>query len=338
VNRARIITGAVIALVILLAIVFFSAAVVIDETEQAVIVRLGRPVHVIVGDRTEEEWKTIRETVTEYSRKSGHEVKLSRGAGLYMKTPFVEVVRIFENRILEYDVDPGGIVTRDKQQMNVDYFAKWRIVNPLLLLQAATTELNVRAKLDDIVFSVLKENLSRADRVEIVRTSNDLVDAYPERPIETIRYGRGDIMAQVLMDVKEQTTSLGIEVIDVRIKRADLLPENKQAVFDRMNAERHRISEQFRAEGKKEQQRIEAETDREIKVIRAEAQREAEILIGEGEAGAAAIYAAAYDPHRDFYSFSRRLEALRRSVDAKTRMVIGTDSPLFRYLKDEAGK
>jgi membrane protease subunit HflC len=172
--------------------------------------------------------------------------------------------------------------------------------------------------------------------VEIVRSTNRLLREYPDLPLLEVRegFGRDEIMGRITEQADRRLGESGIRVLDVRIKRADLLPRNERAVFDRMSAERQRISDQNRAEGKKEQQKIQAEADKQVQIILANAQRDAEILLGEGEAEAARIYAAAYEAHREFYTFIRGLEALEKSVDTKTRLVIGTDSPIFRYLKD----
>lgn len=324
--------AAVLALVGL--ILLKSSVFVVDETEQAVVVRLGRPVHVIAGERDEEAWSHIKAAVVEEEKRSDTTIRLSRGAGLYFKTPFVDDVKILDDRILEYDSKPAEIVTRDKKQLRVDNYARWQIENPLLFLLRVKDVIQAQSRLDDIVFSALREHLSRADMVEIVRSSNRLRDQNPE--LREIRegFGRDEIMERVTTQADTKLAQSGIRVLDVRIKRADLLPQNERAVFERMSAERRRISDQNRAEGKKEQQKIQAEADKQVQIILANAGRDAEILLGEGEAGAAAIYSAAYESYREFYTFIRGLQALEKSMDKKTRLVIGTDSPVFRYLKE----
>ncbi|MEN8149852.1 MAG: protease modulator HflC [Planctomycetota bacterium] len=311
---------------------------VVDETEQAVVVRLGRPVHVIAGDRTDEAWKKIEAAVAEEEKRSNTTIRLSRGAGLYFKTPFVDDVKILDDRILEYDSKPAEIVTRDKKSLNVDNYARWQIENPLLFLLRVKDEIKAQSRLDDIVFSDLRQFLSKSDMWEIVRTTNGVLEQDPE--LKSIRegYGRDEILQRVTTLANSKLGEHGIRVLDVRIKRADLLPRNERAVFERMTAERKRKSDQNRAEGKKEQQKIQAEADKQVQIILAEADRDAQILLGEGEATAAATYAAAYEAHREFYSFIRGLEALEKSVDENTRLVIGTDSPVFRYLKEMTTK
>jgi len=331
---ALAVAAAVLVLVVL--ILLKSAAFVVSEAEQAVVVRLGRPVHVIAGERDDTAWKRIEAAVAEEEKRSGTSIRLSRGAGLYFKTPFVDDVKILDDRILEYDSKPAEIVTRDKKQMRLDNFARWQIENPLLFLLRVRDEIQAQSRLDDIVFSSLREHLSRADMVEIVRSTNRLLERFPEVGLAAIRegYGRDEIMARVTAEASVKLAVSGIRLLDVRIKRADLLPRNERAVFDRMSAERMRISDQNRAEGKKEMLKIQADADKQVQIILAEADKDAEILLGEGEALAAAIYAEAYEAYREFYTFIRGLEALEKSVGTGTRLVIGTDSPVFRYLKE----
>jgi membrane protease subunit HflC len=167
-----------------------------------------------------------------------------------------------------------------------------------------------------------------------VRSSNRLREQNPDLVEIREGFGREEILTRVLVDADRRLSDLGIRVLDVRIKRADLLPDNERSVFQRMSAERRRISDQNRAEGMKEQQKIQAEADKQVRIILANAGRDAEIMLGEGEAGAAKIYAEAYESYREFYTFIRGLQALEKSMDKKTRLVIGTDSPVFRYLKE----
>jgi membrane protease subunit HflC len=324
-----------VALAVVVGLLLLTSAVfVVDETEQAVVVRLGRPVHVIAGERDDAAWKKIEQAVAEEEKRSGTSIRLSRGAGLYFKTPFVDDVKKFDDRILEYDSKPAEIVTRDKKSLKVDNYARWQIENPLLFLLRVKDETRAQSRLDDIVFSDLRQFLSKSDFWEIVRSTNRVREYSPDlKPIRE-GFGRDEILGRVMETANGKLAENGIRVLDVRIKRADLLPRNERAVFERMSAERRRISDQNRAMGKKEQQKIQAEADKQVQIILAEAGKDAEILLGEGEAQAAAIYAEAYEAYREFYTFIRGLQALEKSVDTKTRLVIGTDSPVFRYLKE----
>jgi membrane protease subunit HflC len=334
-KKPAILFGA-LGLAVVLLILVVSSVFVVDETEQAVVQRFGRPVHVIVGDRAGDTFAAIEKAVKDASKEEGTEIKISRGAGFYFKTPFVEDVKIFDDRILEYDSKPADIVTKDKKQLKVDNFARWRIENPFLFLRRVQDETAAQPRLDDVIFSALREHLSKAHMVEIVRSSNRVLEENPDLETIPVRegFGRDEIMERVTAQAEEQLAQYGMRVIDVRIKRAELLPRNEQAVYERMSAERRRISDQNRAEGKKEQQKIQAEADKQVQIILADAEKGAQILLGEGEAEAAAIYAAAYEAHREFYSFKRGLEALELSIGTNTRLVLGTDSPVFRYLKD----
>jgi len=320
------ITAATAAAVLL--ILLANSVFMIHETEQAVVTRLGRPVRVIQGGLFDEVGKkAFREVV-----RTGKEMEIPYvfGAGLYFKQPFIESVVKYENRILEYDSLPTDVVTADKKHLLVDNYAEWRIKDPLKFLQTVRTESGAQTRLDDIVYSVLREELARNSLIEIVRTSN--------RPSfkRQIKNGRARIMQKVTEQCNHLAQEYGIEVIDVRIKRADLPTENMRAVFERMKAERERISKQFRSEGQEEAEKIKAETDRDVTILLAEARKEAEIIHGKADAEATRIYAEAYSQNEEFYLFMRSLEAIEKTISKKnTSIIISTGSTLYEYLKHE---
>ena len=246
----------------------------------------------------------------------GEPVRTITEPGLYMKLPDpVQRVTIFDKRLLDYDADANAIYTKDKKILILDNYARWRIVDPLLFMQALRTENEAIARLDDIVYSELRKELGQHDLVDVVSTN------------------RAAIMALVTERSDVAARQYGISVVDVRVKRADLPPENEAAVFNRMRAERAREAKTYRSEGEEEALKIMAETDLEAATISAEAYQTAQGIRGEGDAEALAIYAAAYRNAAGFFEFTRSLEAYEKSLDERTVLVLPPDSEFFKYLQ-----
>ena len=272
--------------IFVLAILFvLSSIITIDETEQIVILQFGKPV------------KTIKEP------------------GLNFKLPApLQVANSFEKRLLEYDVPPEEILSRDKKSLIIDNYVRWRIVDPLLFLQTVKAVPTAKTRLDDIVYSELRQELGTHDMVEIITENREL------------------IMDKVTKASNEETRDFGIEVVDVRIRRVDLPRENEASIYARMEAERKRQANKFRSEGEEEAQKIRAATDRDKTVILADAYKQAQEIRGEGEARALDIYAASFSKDPDFYEFLRTLETYEKVIDKKTTLVLPGDSKLFKEL------
>jgi membrane protease subunit HflC len=324
----RIWTAAAAAVGFIVLLLLANSFFIVDETKQAVVTQLGEPVTIILGSLPQEQRAGFDKAIEEYSRGAKSHIAIKQGAGLHMKVPFLQQVILLEDRVLEYDSEPTDIVTKDKKHLLVDNFARWRIVNPLLFVQAVRTEHDAQTRLDDIIYSILREELAKSNLIEIVRTDNSI-----ETLKEHINTGRETIMNAVTKKTNERVKELGIEVVDVRIKRADLPQENLTAVFNRMKAERSRISKQYRSEGEEEAAKIRAETDRDVKIILAEAYKEAETTKGRGDAKAAAIYADAYSANEEFYTFLQSLEAIDTSVSASDQLIISTKGGVYKFLK-----
>ena len=273
-----------IVLVIVIVIVLASSVFTVDETEQAIVTRLGKYV------------RTVSEP------------------GLGFKTPFVENVHKFEDRVLEYDAAAAPIITSDKKHLVIDNYARWRIVEPLKLYQTVRDESGAQARLDDIVFSEIREELARHTLTEIVSVNREA------------------IMEKVHKQCDNKAREYGIEVMDVRIKRADLPGEVAHSVYARMKAERQRIAKKYRSEGEEEAVKIRAQTDKEKTILLAESYRIAEKLKGEGDAEAIKIYAEAFEKDPEFYAFVRTLKAYEKSLKRDTTIVLSSDSELFQYL------
>ena len=274
-----------IAIFTLIILFVLSTIIVVDETEQIVILQFGKPV----------------QTITD--------------PGLNFKFPApIQVSNSFDKRLLEYDVPPEEILSRDKKSLIIDNYVRWRIVDPLLFLQTVRAIPTAKTRLDDIVYSELRQELGNHDMAEIITETREL------------------IMEKVTIASNEETSKYGIEVIDVRIRRVDLPRENEASIYARMEAERKRQANKFRSEGEEEAQKIRAATDRDKTVILAEAYKTAQMIRGEGEAEALDIYAKSFSKDPDFYEFLRTLETYEKVIDKKTTLVLPGDSKLFKAL------
>jgi membrane protease subunit HflC len=246
----------------------------------------------------------------------GKPVRTVQKAGLYFKLPWpIQSVSVFDKRLLDYDAAPEDITTKDKKKLTLDNYAKWRIIDPLKFLETVQTENGAQARLDDIIYSELRAELGQHDLEEVVTVNRDT------------------IMYVVTEKANKKMLEYGIEVVDVRIKRADLPPENEKSVYDRMRAERHRIAKQYRSEGEEESLKIRAATDKDKKIILAEAYKQAQMVRGEGEARAIEIYANAFRKDEEFYDFYRTLAAYKGTLNKRTTMVLPLDTEFFKYLR-----
>ena len=245
----------------------------------------------------------------------GDPVRVVREPGLYWKIPLIQSVIYFDRRLLDQDTSPKEILTRDKQQLVVDNYTRWRIIDPLQFLRSVRDENGAQSRLDDIVYSNLRETLGRHTLSEIVS----------ER--------RGELMESVTRRSDEKAREYGIEVVDVRVKRADLPEKNELNVFNRMRTERERLAKKFRAEGDEEARKIRSGSDKEVQILLADARQQAEITRGAGDAQAVAIFADAYGRDPEFYQFVRTLEAYGRTLGEGTTVILSPDSEFFRLLR-----
>ncbi|MEY4527949.1 MAG: FtsH protease modulator HflC [Nitrospirota bacterium] len=245
----------------------------------------------------------------------GAPVKNITEPGLYAKVPFIQEVTYFDKRLLDYDSDPQDVITQDKKTLLLDNFAKWRITDPLKVYQNFQSQRGALQRLHDIIYSELRVELGRHDLAEIVSTT------------------RAELMKVVTQRSNEKASAYGIEIQDVRIKRADLPEQNEKAVFARMQAERERQAKQYRAEGAEEAQKIRSDAEKDREIILAQAYKEAEELRGEGDAKAFKVYADAYRQDPKFFEFTRSMEAYKKTFKDKSTLVMSPDSEFFRYLK-----
>lgn len=246
--------------------------------------------------------------------------KIITEPGLNWKIPGMETVEFFDKRILDLDTAPQEVTVSDQKRLVVDAFTRYRVTEPLKFYQTVRGIQNVRSTLGPIVDSSLRRVLGGASFQDVVRDK------------------REDLMNRIAKSVNDEGKEFGIEVVDVRIKRADLPRPNSQSVFARMKAERDREAAEFRAEGAAAANRIRATADREVTVLVAEANRKSEQMRGEGDAERNRIFAEAYGRDPDFFAFYRSMQAYDNSMQAKgTRMLLSPDSEFFRYFNNPLG-
>ena len=299
-----------IGILLALLVVISASAYRVGEAEQAIITQFGDPVGDPISD-----------------------------PGLHFRVPFVQQVNYFDKRFLEWDGNPNQVPTRDKRFIWVDTYARWRIVDPLRFFQRLRDERGAQSRLDDILDGETRNAVASYDLIELVRNSNRNPDDIPieaeeeEVILNIIEKGRQQVSREILERAAGRTADLGIELLDLRIKRINYVEEVQQDVFGRMIAERQRIAELYRSEGQGEAARIEGERERDLQQIQSEAFKTAEELRGNADAEATNIYADAYGRDADFYSFMRSLETYEKIIDPGTMMILGTDSELLRYIE-----
>ncbi len=300
-------------LIFLAIVAVASAAFIVRETDQVILTQFGKP----VGDPIAE-------------------------PGLHFKVPIVQKVSRFEKRFLEWDGDATELTTKDKRFIFVDTYARWRITDPLLFFQRLQDERRAQSRLDDILDGETRNAIANHNLVEVVRTSNrepaqDLSQSDIQASLEEVEVGRERIRLEILSAAQARTSDLGIEVLDVQIKRINYVEDVRRKVYDRMIAERRRIADRYRSEGEGEAARISGELERELKRIQSEAYRTAEEIIGTADAEATEIYAKAYDQSADsrsFYEFLKTMETLALTADERTSVLLSTEGEFYRFLKE----
>lgn len=224
--------------------------------------------------------------------------------GLYLRRPFIQQLVKYDDRVLDLDSTPEEIVTKDKKRLVVDTFMRWRIEDATKFYETQRTMSSGRAQLNTIMSSATKRSLARHDAQEIISGE------------------RRNIMNSILSEIREEASRFGIEVVDVRIKRADLPPENSQAVYNRMRAERNKEAKEIRAGGEEEAQKIRANAERERTILIADAENKSQVLRGTGDAEAIKIFADAFGKNPEFYRLTRTLDAYRRSLAKDNAMLV----------------
>jgi membrane protease subunit HflC len=261
----------------------------------------------------------IRENEQALILQFGNPQKQVDDAGLNFKTPFIQDVIYFDKRILDYDASAAEIPTLDQKQLVVDAFARYKIIDPLKFYQTVATESIAESQLNNIINSNLRDSFGK--------------QLFTKLMTET----RAKLMAEISKKVDAAMRSLGIQVIDVRIKRVDLPEENSQAIFRRMQTQREQEARRIRAEGDRKAREIRADADKQQRVIVAEAKKTSEILRGEGDAVATKLYNDAFGRDRDFFDFYRSLQAMRTGLIGDTTSYVGPpQGEFYRFFKGES--
>ena len=263
---------------------------------------------------------TVRPTEQALVLRFGQAINVVRDPGLYFKLPFVDGVVRIDKRILALDLPEQEVIASDQKRLRVDAFARYRVIDPLLFYQSLGSVERANEQLATFMNSGLRRVLGESTFQEVVRDK------------------RADLMNRIRDQVNTQAKNLGIAVVDVRIRRADLPQANSQAIFTRMQTERQREAAEIRAQGAEAAQRIRAKADRDVVVVVAEANREAERIRGEGDGQRNNIFAQAYGQDQDFFSFYRSMQAYEQSLGSNdTRLLLSPDSEFFRYFRMPSG-
>ena len=282
--------GAIAVLLLITAIVGYSALFTVYQTQQALVVRLGKVVRVV------------------------------NEPGLHVKVPFIDSVIDIDKRILDLEAPAQEIIASDQKRLVVDAFARYRIHDPLRFYQTLGSKAAADSQLNILLNSTLRRVLGGVTFIQVVRDE------------------RAELMARIRDLIDHEAANYGIEVVDARIRRADLPEQNSQAVYQRMQTERQREAAEYRAQGSQKSQEIRAKADRDVTVLFADATSQAEQIRGQGDSERNRIFADAYNRDPGFFSFYRSMQAYEKAMQhGDTRLVLRPDSDFFRYFSDPAG-
>lgn len=282
------------------AFILLSSVFIVNQTEQALILQFGKPVRVI------------------------------KEAGLHFKTPFVQNVEYFDNRLLDFDADQNEVIAADQKRLIVDAFVRYRITDPLRFKQTVGNEVTMRSRLNSILESSLRQVLG----------SVPLSAVLSEKRSEIMANIRNLVNLQAMGAKVEGGTDnitkggFGIEVVDVRIKRADLPPANSEGIYKRMQTEREREAKEFRAKGSEDAQKIRSQADKERTILLAEAKKKSEITRGEGDGTATKIFADAFGRDQEFFQFYRSMQAYKKTINQKdTTMLMSPNNEFLQFME-----
>ena len=300
-------------LVILALIIITQSLFIVQETEQVVVTRFGdvQSVHT--------------------------------SPGLYFKAPFVDSVINYDRRLLRIDAPPSQFLDRDINILEIDVYGRFRINDPRAFLQTLTTEENARSILAQRINSSLRAEVAERSREEIIGGDVELDESGEPvtddegnsrvQPTNSRTELLQDVIAAVQANLAQEDPSFGVEMIDIRVKRADFPQEVAGRIFERMRSDREKISRRLRAEGEEEARTRRAAADRDVEVILAGADRDASRLRGDGEAQAISILAESLNKDPEFFSFRRSLDAYKAFLNQRTTVILSSDAPIFRFLQ-----
>ena len=297
-------------------VVIFNSIFITNEAQQAIVTQFGKP----VGDPIVD-------------------------AGLKFKIPFIQKVIMFDKRILEWDGAANEIPTKDDKYIFIDTFARWRISDPLTFFKAAKNERNAQSRLDDVIDGIVRDEISNRNMEEIIRSSSRSMETYEDEPTLVNTGARSEIIQNILNNVtlKLADLKMGIEVLDVQLKRIDYNKQVQSKLFNRMISEQNMIAEEYRGQGQGRKQTRLGEQIRDEKQILSEAYMKSQKIRGDADAYAIKRYSEAYEQRDskgkinkdavEFYEFLKTLDAYENVFDSSSRIILSTDSDFFKYLK-----
>lgn len=326
-NKLNIIIPALIVLFVAVSSSFY----ILTEGQQAIVTQFGKPVG-----------------------------KGSTQAGLHFKLPFIQKVRYVDKRILSWDGSPNQIPTRDKKYIRVDTTARWKIVNALKFIQTVQNERGAKARIDTILDGHTRDIISNHNLVEAVRNSNQILENLKEKKellkekkeegdaaeaaiieveeevsgdIEKIRLGREQLSQLIVEKAEKELESLGVDLIDVQLRRISYEESVEAKVYERMISERQRVAQKIRSIGMGEKAEIEGRLAKDLNKIESEAYKKEQQIRGKAQAKATAIYAASLKRAPDFYEFIRAMEAYKKAIKKDSKLILSSDSEFFKFLK-----
>jgi len=297
-------------------VILFNSIFITNEAQQAVVTQFGRPVGEPIVN-----------------------------AGLKFKIPFIQKVIMFDKRILEWDGAANEIPTKDDKYIFIDTFARWRISDPLTFFKAAKNERNAQSRLDDVIDGIVRDEISNRNMEEIIRSSGRSMETYEDEPTTVNTGARSEIIQNILDNVtlKLADLKMGIEVLDVQLKRIDYNKQVQSKLFNRMISEQNMIAEEYRGQGQGRKQTRLGEQIRDEKKILSEAYMKSQKIRGDADAYAIKRYSEAYEQRDskgkinkdavEFYEFLKTLDAYEDVFDSSSRIILSTDSEFFKYLK-----
>ena len=301
------IAAAVLMILVIAAFVLYMSAYVVEEGKQVIVTQFGKPV-----DDVQE-------------------------AGLHFIAPFIQKAYYLEKRLLPWDGSPASMQTKDKKRIDIDVWARWRISVPMTFFVKVRNEERGQKILDDLVDSAVRDVVARHNLIDVVRKSNSEL-IYETEELErtaadrVVGRGRDDVEDEILHGV--DLSEYGMELVKVRIKRVNYVASVRATVYERMISERLRIARLYDSEALEEKNRILGQTQKELDQIEGEMGQKSTEIRGEADAQVIQLTAQAYGQSPEFYEFLRRLELLKTTLDRKTRLILSTDSDLFRMLKE----
>jgi membrane protease subunit HflC len=308
----------IVSVIVMAIIIAVSSAYIVRETEQVIITQFGKPIGAPIVS-----------------------------PGIHFKIPIIQNANFFDKRFLEWDGDPNQVPTKDKRFIWVDTYARWRIKDPLLFFQRVRDERGAQSRLDDMLDGETRNAIAKHLLVEIVRSTNRqplLPEGSAEGELTTslqkIKIGREEITRTIIEAAAPRTIELGIELLDLRLKRINYVEEVQKKIYERMITERKRIADKFRSEGQGKASRIIGDKERELKKIESGAYKTAQEIVGKADAEATTIYAAAYNQSnesREFYRFLKTMETYKTTLSDKDWLVLSTKGAFFKYLQDMTG-